>query len=318
VIRQLDIRRAQVLVESIVAEVSSTKGSELGVQWVSNGLDGSTAAAAGTNLPGRSGVPLLDTVISGTLPASVGPGLSLAVGNDSFAVLLKAIASDDQSNVLSTPSLVMLDNEESEIVVGQNVPFITGTQQTTAGLANPFQTIERQDVGLTLKVKPQINEGNAIKMDITQEISSVVEDNTTGSADIITNKRSLKTSVLADDGSIIVLGGLIQDDLQEGVAKVPFLGDLPMLGGLFRSKTAQKVKTNLMIFMHPVILRDAATGAQYTSSKYNYIREQQESRIKAGVSLLPDDSAPILPEIDDFLALPPPFEAEPAVNSTEQ
>ncbi len=317
VIRQLDIRRAQVLVESIVAEVSSTKTSELGVQWVVS--SSTSGVAGGTNLQGRSGIPLLDSVIAGTLPSSVGPGLSLALGNeDTFAVLLKAIASDDQSNVLSTPSLVMLDNEESEIVVGQNVPFITGTQQTTAGLANPFQTIERQDVGLTLKVKPQINEGNAIKMDITQEISSVVENNTTGSADIITNKRSIKTSVLADDRSIIVLGGLIQDDLQEGVAKVPFLGDLPVLGGLFRSKTAQKVKTNLMVFMHPVILRDEAIGTQYTTSKYNYIRGQQETRIKAGVSLLPDDSAPILPPIDEYLALPPPFEAEPAVNSTEQ
>ena len=311
VIRQLDIRRAQVLVEAVIAEVSSTKSSELGVQWVTDGTRSGRGPVAGTNLPGTSGVNLVDTVLSGVLPTNAGSGLTLGLGNNTsdnrFAILLRAIASDDQSNVLSTPSLVMLDNEESEIVVGQNVPFVTGSQQTTGGLANPFQTIQRQDVGLTLKVKAQINEGDAIKLDITQETSSVVPDSSTGASDIVTNKRSIKTSVLADDGSIVVLGGLIQDDLQEGVSKVPLLGDIPLLGGLFRNKTAQKVKTNLMVFIHPVILRDAQRGSQLATRKYNYIRAEQLGRKEAGVSLLPDDVAPVLPPVEEFLELPPPF-----------
>jgi general secretion pathway protein D len=203
---------------------------------------------------------------------------------------------------------VTLDNEEAEIIVGQNVPFLTGTTQTTGGLANPFQTIQRQDVGLTLRVKPQINEGNAIKLDITQEVSSVVPTSTTvNSSDIITNKRSIKTSVLADDGSIVVLGGLIKDDLQENESKVPLLGDVPVLGALFRSNSSTKVKTNLLVFMHPVILRDAQRGSAIATKKYNYIRAEQLERQQQGVSLLPDDVAPVLPKVDEFLELPPPF-----------
>jgi general secretion pathway protein D len=321
VIRQLDIRRAQVLVEAVIAEVSSSKSSELGVQWAVDGSTGGRGPIAGTNFPG-SGTGILGIIADpvGSIP-NIGNGLSLGLGNNSsdnrFAVLLRALASDDQSNVLSTPSLVMLDNEESEIVVGQNVPFVTGSQQTTGGLANPFQTIQRQDVGLTLKVKPQINEGNAIKMDIVQEISSVVPDSTSGAADIVTNKRSIKTSVLADDGSIVILGGLIQDDLKEGESKVPLLGDIPLLGGLFRSKTSQKVKTNLMVFIHPVILRDARSGSYYATRKYNYIRAEQVERKKAGVALLPDDVAPVLPPIEEFLELPPPFAADAKVKAPQ-
>jgi general secretion pathway protein D len=202
----------------------------------------------------------------------------------------------------------MLDNEEAEIVVGQNVPFVTGSQQTTGGLANPFQTIERQDVGLTLKVKPQINEGNAIKLDITQEVSSVAPASTTGASDIITNKRSIKTSVLADDGDVVVLGGLIRDDLQEGISKVPLLGDIPVMGNLFRSRNVTKVKRNLMVFLHPVIMRDAKANAAFTGRKYNYIRAQQIQSRQDGVHLLPDDVAPVLPPLDEFLVLPPAFE----------
>ncbi|WP_172597566.1 type II secretion system secretin GspD [Sulfuriflexus mobilis] len=310
VIRQLDIRRAQVLVEAVIAEISTTKSSELGVQWLANDfILGGDNPGAVSQFPG-SGVGIVDLATDPT--TAVGNGLTLGIGDlvgtSRFGVLVRAIASDDDTNVLSTPSLVMLDNEEAEIVVGQNVPFVTGTQQTTGGLANPFQTIERQDVGLTLKVKPQINEGDAIKLEITQETSSVVTNNTTGSSDIITNKRSIKTTVLADDGDIVVLGGLITDDLAEGVSKVPLLGDIPIVGNLFRSRTATKVKRNLMVFLHPVIMRDAKANAAFTSRKYNYIRTQQIQARQDGVHLLPDDVAPVLPSLDEFLILPPAFE----------
>jgi general secretion pathway protein D len=310
VIRQLDIRRAQVLVEAVIAEVSVTKSSELGVQWLA-GKSGGNQPTAASQFPGN-GVGILDLADSSNGGTALGNGFHFAfgdlVGNNRFAVLVRAIASDDETNVLSTPSLVMLDNEEAEIVVGQNVPFVTGTQQTTGGLANPFQTIERQDVGLTLKVKPQINEGNAIKLDITQEVSSVEAASTTGASDIITNKRSIKTSVLADDGDVVVLGGLIRDDLQEGTSKVPLLGDIPVMGNLFRSRSVTKVKRNLMVFLHPVIMRDAKANAAFTGRKYNYIRAQQLQARQDGVHLLPDDVAPVLPPLDEFLVLPPTFE----------
>ena len=311
VIRQLDIRRAQVLVEAIIAEISSTKTSELGVQFGS--LDTNSTGAISSEFPGTG--PGILSLAFGTDPiTSLGGGLNIGIGeangNSRFGVLLRAIASDDDSNLLSTPNLVMLDNEESEIIVGQNVPFVTGSQQTTGGLANPFQTIQRQDVGLTLKVKPQINEGDAIKLDITQETSSVVPDNSSvTSADIITNKRSIKTSVLVDDGEIIVLGGLISDDLTEGVSKVPVLGDIPLLGNLFRSRSTRKVKTNLVVFLHPVILKDGK-GQLHASKKYNYIRTKQLAARKDGVNLLDDGVAPVLPELDKYLEIPPPYKQE--------
>ena len=310
VIRQLDIRRAQVLVEAIIAEVSSTKGAELGVEFGS--LDTENTGAIGTVFPDSSGISLQGLV--GANPLVLGGGLSIGVGdgtgNSRFGVLLRALATDSDSNLLSTPNLVMLDNEEAEIIVGQNVPFITGSQSTTGGVATPFQTIQRQDVGLTLKVKPQINEGDAIKLDITQETSSVVPDNSNvTSSDIITNKRSIKTSVLVDDGEIIVLGGLISDDLTESVSKVPVLGDVPVLGNLFRSRDTRKVKTNLMVFLHPVILKGDKRQV-HTSSKYNYIRAKQVAGKADGVNLLDDSVAPVLPTIEEYLALPPPYEAE--------
>jgi len=312
VIRQLDIRRAQVLVESIVADIATTNNSELGVQLAVDAASSGKGPALATQLPG-SGVGILD-FISGTATTAGLNGFSLGIGDSNgdnrFGILIRALASDTDSNILSTPSLVMLDNEEAEIVVGQNVPFVTGSQQTTGGLANPFQTIQRQDVGLTLKVKPQINEGDAIKLDITQEVSSVEEDNTTGSADIITNKRSIKTSVLADDGDIVVLGGLITDDLQEGETKVPVLGDVPVVGSLFRNRSARKVKRNLTVFMHPVIIRNSKTGTAIASSKYNLIRARQLQAKQEGVKLLDDKLAPVLPTLDEYLELPPAYTEE--------
>jgi len=310
VIRQLDIRRAQVLVEAIIAEVSSTKSSELGVQFGS--LDTSNGIVS-SEFPG-SGPNLLALALGNDPLTTLGGGLTLGAGNarggNRFGVLLRAIASDDDSNLLSTPNLVMLDNEEAEIIVGQNVPFVTGSQQTTGGLANPFQTIQRKDVGLTLRVKPQINEGDAIKLEITQETSSVVPDNSSvTSADIITNKRSIKTTVMVDDGEIIVLGGLISDDLTEGVSKVPLLGDIPILGNLFSSRTTRKLKTNLMVFLHPVILKDGK-GKLLSSNKYNYIRAQQLVSKEDGVNLLDNDVTPVLPTLDTYLEIPPPYKSE--------
>ncbi len=310
VIRQLDIRRAQVLVEAIIAEVSSTKSSELGVQFGS--LDTSNGIVS-SEFPG-SGPNLIALALGNAPLTTLGGGLTLGAGNarggNRFGVLLRAIASDDDSNLLSTPNLVMLDNEEAEIIVGQNVPFVTGSQQTTGGLANPFQTIQRKDVGLTLRVKPQINEGDAIKLEITQETSSVVPDNSSvTSADIITNKRSIKTTVMVDDGEIIVLGGLISDDLTEGVSKVPVLGDIPILGNLFSSRTTRKLKTNLMVFLHPVILKDGK-GKVLSSNKYNYIRAQQLVSKEDGVNLLDNDVTPVLPTLDTYLEIPPPYKSE--------
>jgi len=310
VVRQLDIRRAQVLVEAIIAEVSSTKSSELGVQF---GTFDTSNGVLTSEFPG-SGPNILSLALGDDPITSLGGGLNIGLGDgrggNRFGVLLRAIASDDDSNLLSTPNLVMLDNEEAEIIVGQNVPFVTGSQQTTGGLANPFQTIQRQDVGLTLRVKPQINEGDAIKLDITQETSSVVPDNTNvTSADIITNKRSIKTSVMVNDGEIIVLGGLISDDLTEGVSKVPVLGDIPVVGNLFSSRTTRKLKTNLMVFLHPVILKDGKEKA-LSGSKYNYIRAKQLAGREEGVNLMDDSVAPVLPTLDSYLEIPPPYKNE--------
>ncbi|MEZ5576281.1 MAG: type II secretion system secretin GspD [Candidatus Competibacteraceae bacterium] len=310
VIAQLDVRRAQVLVEAVIAEISAEKAAELGVQWVidasSNGLVGFTNFDAGTaslaNLIG-----LAAQADSGDLTAlsaaRVPQGAQIAVGdftgNNRFGALISALAKDADTNVLSTPVVVTLDNEEAEIVVGQNVPFVTGTYTTSTGgtdtsVGNPFQTIQRQDVGITLKVKPQINEGNAVKLEISQEVSNVVPSANSASQGPTTNKRAIKTNVLVEDGQILVLGGLIDDQLTETAQKVPLLGDVPLLGNLFRYRNTSKLKRNLMVFLHPVILRDPAQGNLYTSSKYSYIRQEQLAARDKGVYLLPDVQSPVL------------------------
>ena len=248
----------------------------------------------------------------------------LAKGVFDYAALVRVLAGDSNTNILSTPSLVTLDNEEAEIVVGQNVPFVTGsftTTGSTGSVTNPFQTIQRQDVGLTLKVKPQINEGNAVKMDIDQEVSSIAPAPAGISAsDIITNKRSIKTSVLVESGQIMVLGGLIDDQLKQSQQKVPLLGDIPLLGWLFRYTSTTKDKTDLMVFIHPVILRDAAANMRITGGKYDYMRTQQILLKESGINLLPDKDSPLTPPLNDYLALPPPFDGSgqtppPAPNS---
>jgi len=310
VVRQLDVRRAQILVEAIIAEVSVDKANELGVQWGIKSAD--ERGAIGVINFGGSGSGL-NNLLSGT--PSVGDGLSLLLGDSNlntfrFGALIRALAGDANTNILSTPSLVTMDNQEAEIVVGQNVPFVTGSYTSTGNGStptNPFQTIQRQDVGLTLKVKPQINEGNAVRLDVTQEVSSIASA-TTGAADLVTNKRSLKTSVMVDDGHVIVLGGLIDDNVNESVQRVPGLGDIPVIGGLFSYKKTTKLKRNLMVFLHPVILRDARQSAALSGEKYNYMRARQLEMGQRGVALMPHAQAPVMPKLDDTLSLPPPYQ----------
>ena len=295
VISKLDVRRAQVLVESIIAEVSTDLSRELGTE-------GFLLPSADNN----NGEPAISTINSGSLlnfvqdTLNVGSGLSLGAadlnGNTQWAILLRALEGDASTNILSTPTIVTLDNEEAEIVVAQNVPFITGSFTSTGasdGATNPFQTIERQDVGITLRLTPQINEGNSIQLDLEQESSSVSDSAV--ASDIITNERRIVTSVLVDDGDILVLGGLTEDNYTDSVTKVPVLGDVPLLGNLFKSTTTSKTKQNLMIFIHPVILRDSESANLVTNSKYEFIRARQleanideRGLIKDNVAKFPD------------------------------
>jgi general secretion pathway protein D len=328
VIRQLDIRRAQVLVEAVIAEVSSNKAKDLGVQWIFDGSPSDNPVGVINFTGGGAGIAnVAGAIASGSstalasAAAGIPEGATLGFGrfndkNFNFGALLHALASDGDTNILSTPNLLTLDNEEAEIVIGQNVPFITGSFSSTGGgttgtgttVNNPFQTIQRQDVGLTLKIKPQINEGDAIKLEIQQEVSSL-SPSVQGSSDLVTDKRSIKTSVMIDDGKMVVLGGLIEDKLTEKVSKVPLLGDVPLLGALFRNTTTTKNKTNLMVFIHPTILRDDAVSAQYTTGKYNYLRGKQLERQRKGVKLMPGEKQPELPAIEQMIQPKPAADA---------
>lgn len=314
VIKKLDIRRAQVLVETIIAEVSENLSTELGVQWLVDGTPSGSGPIALSNFGGAttgSISGLAGSLALGGIP-SFGNGLTLGAGvfnsaSVNFAGLLTALKGDGMTNILSTPSLVTLDNEEAEIVVGQTVPFVTGSFSSTGSggsVTNPFQTIKRENVGITLKVKPQINEGNAIRLDLYQTVDSL-SASSSGAADLITNTRSIKTSVIVDDGHLVVLGGLIDDSTKESSQKVPLLGDIPLIGALFRYKTTTNDKTNLMVFMRPTIIRDASLANQLSGSKYNYIREQQLKARGRGLLLMSNKRSPVLPEFDDLLAIPP-------------
>jgi len=321
VISQLDIRKAQVLVEAAIAEVSGTVARDLGVQWLFGSSNGRTPIGI-VNFT-NAGTPITDIAnavagvassssssTSGTLPSIadslVVGGADYTKGHFSYAAVLNALASDADTNILSTPTLVTLDNEEAEIVIGQNVPFVTGSYTNTgatSGSTNPFQTIQRQDVGLTLKIKPQINEGDAMRLDISQEVSSIASS-VTGAADIVTNKRSIKTNVMVEDGQVVVLGGLLDKQVRTSVQKVPLLGDIPLLGNLFKARKSDVNKTNLMVFIHPVILRNGAVTSYYTNSKYQFMRKMQQSVNKGKVSLMPGQSQPALPDIKDFSSAP--------------
>ncbi len=308
VIDKLDARRAQVFIEALIVEVSSTQAAEFGIQWqylggsVNNGSS-STSIFGGTNFPAAGKI----TDIAAN-PNLAGGGLNLGLVRGTIKILgqeilnipalARALESEAKANILSAPTLMTLDNEEAKIVVGENVAFVTGsfTQPTGGTGTNPFQTFERKDVGLTLKIKPQVSEGGSVKLQISQEVSSVKSG--TGSAlnGPTTNKRSIDSTVLADDGQFVVLGGLIQDDVNNGADKVPLLGDIPILGNLFRYEKRDRRKTNLMVFLRPVVLRDASSTASLTSDRYDYIRNEQIQIKPDHHFMLPDMPVPVLPE----------------------
>lgn len=283
IIRDLDIRRPQVMVDALIVEITASKANELGLQWLLAPRDGKGAAAL-TNFT-NSGLTLSDlatALVNKTVPTLPG-GLTLGDGNfdgkgTDFGAILRALISDNNTNVLSTPTLLTLDNEEAEIVVGQNVPFITGsfTNTGTAGTAvTPFQTIQRQDVGLTLKIKPQINDGGVVQMNVEQEVSSISNSVSVKTSDIVTDKRAIRTSVLVDNGQVIVLGGLIDDQIQDQQQRVPLLASIPIFGHLFRYDNRTTTKRNLMVFLRPSIMRVAGDASDLTLNKYRYIRDQQ-------------------------------------------
>ena len=298
VIDMLDVRRAQVFVEALIAEVSADKEADLGVQWQGGGATSNGDLVAGGTNFGGSGINILPigASIADAKPPTLNTGFNVGVlRGANLGLLARAMQSDSDANILSTPNIMMLDNEEAKIVIGKNVPFITGSQQGTVANPNPFQTIERKDVGLTLKIKAQISEGGTVKMVIAQEVSDVID--TSNSAGVITNKRSLDTTVLVEDGQTLVLGGLIQDKVTKGEFKVPLLGDIPILGWLFRYETRKSNKTNLIVFIRPVVLRTAKASVSLSQDRYQSMREQQiESQIPWNL-ILPSMPAPVSPEI---------------------
>lgn len=310
VIDQLDARRAQVYVESLIVEVTADKAAEFGIQWAGlSGNSGSDYRVGVVSGFGQGGNNLINQAIASVTPngAPLPPsnGINLGIfrqvgGQLTLGALARALESEGNANILSMPNLITLDNEEARIIVGQNVPFVTG-QFTTAASGganvNPFQTIERQDVGLSLRVRPQVSEGGTVKMQIYQETSNIQP--TSNAADIITNKRSIETNVLVDDGQIIVLGGLIEDRVEDSVEKVPGLGDIPVIGNLFKYQTRRGAKTNLMVFLRPTIIRSNAQSVNVAGDRYDYIRNVQMTTQPGEQSLLPSMTAPVLPPLHD-------------------
>jgi general secretion pathway protein D len=301
---KLDVRRAQVYVEALIAEVTASKAAEFGIQWQDlSGLGKTTAQPFGGTNFGTAGQNIIGISQN---PSTVGGGLNVGIVKGqvsipgigqilNLGVLVRALETDVNANILSTPTLLTLDNEEAVILVGQNVPFITGQYALTgaATTPTPFQTVERHDVGLTLRVKPQISEGGTVRLQIYQEVSSIQD--ATNPAGVITNKRAVESTILVDEGKIVVIGGLIQDTVNDSVQKVPLLGDLPLLGGLFRYKTRSHSKTNLMIFLRPTLVRDSRRADAYTGERYDYILGEQEKAKPGHDAILPDIQSPTLP-----------------------
>ena len=315
VIARLDIRRAQVLVEAIIVELTVTDGRELGLQWLfadDSGVFGSNIstsraqlernAAIGNAILGNdnSNEDIGVRDLAGAL--SQVPGTTLGWGvvdsNLSMTVILNALETQGNANILSTPSLLTLDNQEAFITVGQNVPFVTGSYTNTGGtnnVQNPFQTIERENVGITLRVTPQVNEGDSVVLDIVQEVSSLNQQILTA-ADVVTNERKIETKVLAQDGDIVVLGGLVKDDVQDSQQGIPLLMDIPLIGRLFRNDVVAVTKENLLVFIRPTILRDDESLRGATAEKYRYIRTEQAERRARGLMFLDDGNLPVLPD----------------------
>jgi len=332
VIARLDIRRAQVLIEAIIVEMDVNEGQELGLQWLfandsgvfGSNISSSTAqrnqnAAIANAILGENGAN--EDISVGTLAGSLSqvPGTTLGWGvvdsDLSMAVILNALEKQGNSNILSTPSLLTLDNEEAYITVGQNVPFITGSYSNTGGantVQNPFQTIERENVGITLKVTPQVNEGDSVVLDIVQEISSLT-GTVLSASDLITNERKIETKVLASDGDVIILGGLVRDDVQDSEQGVPILMDIPLLGRLFRNDVVNVTKQNLLVFIRPSIVRDQEALRGATAEKYRYIQEQQMERRARGLMFLDDGNLPVLPTWEEQIQqLPEVADENPA------
>lgn len=313
IVDKLDIRRDQVMVEAIIVEVTADRTSELGVTWAV--ADADSVPVGVTNFPSNGpGVVQLGAAAAGDGTANpanlIGEGITFGVGRisdsgTSFAAILRALQGDADTNIISTPTIVTTDNEEASINVGQEVPFLTGsfsnTGTGTGGAVNPFQTIQREQVGVKLVITPKISQGNDLILNISQEISSIAQSSA-GAVDLITNERTIETTVIVEDGDILVLGGLLEDTLRESDQRVPVLGSLPIVGNLFRSRSTNKVKTNLMVFIRPKILRNARHAAIETNQKYNYIRDQQQGDIsrRGGVSLMPRTERPALPPIEEY------------------
>jgi len=316
VIDQLDARRAEVYIESLIVEVTDSQEAELGVQFAAlSGNANSSYRVGGATAFSSGGNNLFDlyaaskattTSSSSTSTTLPGNGLSLGVfrqigGALTLGAIAHAVASDNKANILSMPNMITLDNEEATIIVGQNVPFITGSYATSASSSasgvNPFTTVDRKDIGLKLRVRPQISEGGTIKMQIYQESSSIdtTQSNTSG---LITNLRSITTNVLVDDGQIIVLGGLIQDSVSDTDEQVPGLGSLPLIGNLFKYKTRSRAKTNLMVFLRPIVIRNVEQSAHVTADRYDYMRTEEQSAQPLKAVLLPDMKAPVMPPDD--------------------
>ena len=306
VIDKLDARRAQVFVESLIAEVSAEKAAEFGVQWQGpvGGKGDTNIGLLGTNF--RVGGANLISLATQGANGNVAPssGLNVGVAHNSngtyvLGFLARFLQTTGDGNVLSTPNLLTLDNEEAKIVIGQNVPFVTGqytNNNTNAGSVNPFQTIERKDVGLTLRVKPQISENGTVKLQIYQEVSRLDPASINSATGLITNKRSIESSVLVEDGAIVVLGGLLQDDYGNSQERVPGLGDVPLFGNLFRAESRGRKKTNLMVFLRPVVVRDGASTENLSLSRYEQMRGVQMEAQPTASPGLPVTGAPVLPE----------------------
>jgi general secretion pathway protein D len=358
VVRQLDVRRAQVLVEAVIAEVSDDLADEIGVQWQSTSYDGGpndTGVIGGTNFPGAGGAGGIVGALTNPLGAVAGGGLSLGYVGGRISIpgpdgeeitvfqigaLVKALRGDGRANVLSNPSVVTLDHTEAEFKVVQEVPFLTGqyTNTSTNGGANqptnPFQTVERKDVGLILTVTPHINEGDSVRLDLRQEVSSIAAG-VAGAVDLITNKRELTTSVLVPDGGMLVLGGLTQQETGQSTQGVPGLSRVPLLGNLFKTRRATATKRNLMVFLRPVIMRDAITESTISNEKYNFLRTEQ-LKMRQNRELKYRDEQPLLPDLPpttddalipsereetplapDLMNNPPPLLQEGSVPKTE-
>jgi len=344
VIDKLDARRAQVYVESLIVEVTANRAAEFGVQWAGLSGNGNSRYRVGTLTGFQTGGNNLINLAAAnaarnaggtaaTSAASVVPGngMNLGIfrqiaGEITLGAIARALETDDNANILSMPNLITLDNEEARIIVGQNVPFISGQFTTPASggsaTVNPFQTIERKDIGLSLRVKPQISEGGTVKMAIYQETSNVQPKG--DASDIITNKRSIETNVLVDDGEIIVLGGLIEDTASDTEEKVPGLGDIPVLGNLFKYQKRGRTKTNLMVFLRPTIIRGAEQNADVAADRYGYIRNAQATSRSEPTMMLPNMPVPTLPPLENGILqggpmlqrTPQPATVQPAAPQT--